>query len=136
MSNDVAIEIHQEGVSMAHGQLDVNALHGALDAERRARDMSWRQLAKEVGVSPSTLTRLANGHRPDVDAFAALVHWLGVPAERFLASDQPAAPEPDLLTQLAPLLRARKGHTAEDGSYLEDLIAAAVRRFRTERDRP
>jgi transcriptional regulator with XRE-family HTH domain len=118
---------------MPHGQLDVAALHAALDAERRARDMSWRQLAREVGVSPSTLTRLANGQRPDVDAFAALVHWLGMPAERFLSSDRPAAPEPDLLTQLAPLLRARRDLTAEDVTYLEDLIAAAVRRFRAER---
>jgi transcriptional regulator with XRE-family HTH domain len=118
---------------MAHGQLDVSALYSALDAERRARDISWRQLAKEVGVSPSTLTRLANGHRPDVDAFAALVHWLGVPAERFFASDRPSAPEPDLLTQLAPLLRARRDLTEADVSYLEEIIAAAVRRFRSER---
>jgi transcriptional regulator with XRE-family HTH domain len=118
---------------MAHGQLDVAALHAALDAERRARDVSWRQLAKEVGVSPSTLTRLANGHRPDVDAFAALVHWLGMPAERFLSSGQPPAREPDLLTQLAPLLRARRDLSDADITYLEDLIAAAVRRFRAER---
>ena len=118
---------------MPHGQLDVAGLHAALDAERRSRGISWRQLAKEVGVSPSTLTRLANGHRPDVDAFAALVHWLGVPAERFLCSDRPAAPEPDLLTQLAPLLRARRDLTDADVSCLEDLIGAAVRRFRAER---
>jgi transcriptional regulator with XRE-family HTH domain len=118
---------------MPHGQLDVAGFQAALDAERRARGMSWRQLAKQVGISPSTLTRLANGHRPDVDAFAALVHWLGVPADRFLASDRPPAPEPDLLTQLAPLLRARRDLSAQDVAYLEDLIAAAVRRFRTER---
>jgi transcriptional regulator with XRE-family HTH domain len=119
---------------VAHGQLDVAALHAALDAERRARAISWRQLAKEVGISPSTLTRLANGHRPDVDAFAALVHWLGMPAEHFLSSDRPAGPEPDLMTQLAPLLRARRDLAEKDITYLEDLIAAAVRRFRAERE--
>jgi transcriptional regulator with XRE-family HTH domain len=118
---------------VAHGQLDVGALFGALEAERKARGMSRRQVATELGISPSTITRMSNGDRPDVDAFAALVHWLGMPAEQFLTSDQPPAREPDLVTQLAPLLRARKDLTKEDVAYLEDLIAATVRRFRAER---
>ncbi len=114
---------------MAKGHLDVSALHAALDAERRAQGLSWRQLAQEVAISPSTLSRLANGHRPDVDAFAALIQWLGVPAEQFMTTkganrDQH---EPDLVAQVAPRLRARKDLSEKDVEYLEDLIRAAVR---------
>lgn len=94
---------------MAQAELNVSALYAALDARRRQEGLSWRQLAMQVDVSPSTLSRMANGRRPDVDAFAALVRWVGLPAERFFTSpDHERRDEPDLVTQLAPLLRARK----------------------------
>jgi len=114
--------------------LDVGALYAALDVERHARNLSWRQLAKEAGVGPSTLSRLGNGYRPDVDAFAKLVQWLGVPAEDFFAGDAANGPQPDLVTELVPLLRARSDLSKQDVAYLEDLIGAAVRRFRAERE--
>ena len=119
---------------MALARLDVAALHAALDKERQARRLSWRALAKEVGISPSTLSRMANGQRPDVDAFAALTSWLGTPPETYLVSEvlSPET-EPDLMTELAPLLRARGDLRPEDVTYLEDLIGAAVRRFQAER---
>jgi transcriptional regulator with XRE-family HTH domain len=94
--------------------------------------MSWRQVAREAGISPSTLTRLGNGYRPDVDAFAKLVLWLGVPADRFFTGEGSAEPRPNLVTELAPLLRARQDLSEQDVAYLEDLIGAAVRRFHAE----
>ena len=119
---------------MPKERLNTGALYAALDAQRSSRELSWRQLAKEVGVSPSTMTRLANGQRPDVDAFAALVRWLGQPADSFLtADDSEPRPEPDLVAQLAPLLRARSDLNEQDVKYLEDLIGVAARRFQTER---
>jgi len=124
---------------MARTRVNVAALYAALDAARTTKKLSWRQLAAEVGVSPSTMTRLANGNRPDVDAFAALVRWLGAPAESFMIdaegeSDGGQAEEPELLVQLAPLLRARSDLEEEDVKYLEEVIGAAVRRFAAERD--
>ncbi len=120
---------------MPRSRIDVPALYAALDAARGSRgDLSWRQLAAEVGVSPSTMTRLANSHRPDVDAFAALVRWLGMPAERFMIDDDDVeGTEPELLAELAPLLRARRDLNPEDVEYLEELIGAAMRRFASER---
>ncbi len=134
MSN-VASNIEQVVVgTLVRDRLDTDALYAALDAQRKAGKLSWRQLAKEVGVSPSTMTRLANGQRPDVDAFAALVHWLGQPADVFLiADDEAPREEPDLVAQLAPLLRARRDLDEKDAKYLEDLISVAVRRLRMER---
>ena len=61
---------------MPQTQINVPALYAALDAVRESKGMSWRQLAREVQVSPSTFSRLANKQKPDVDAFLALVRWL------------------------------------------------------------
>jgi hypothetical protein len=46
---------------------------------------------------------------------------------------QPAG-EPELLVQLAPLLRSRSDLSEEDVKYLEEVIGAAMRRFAAERD--
>ncbi|OII18436.1 helix-turn-helix domain-containing protein [Curtobacterium sp. MCBA15_013] len=115
--------------------VDVKALHAALDAARVERGWSWRQLAKELGVAASTLSRMANGFRPDVTAFATMTTWLRMPAESFYRREDATSDveEPELVAQLAPLLRARRDLQADDVQYLEQLIGAAVQRFRTER---
>lgn len=122
---------------MPRTSIDVNTLYAALDAAREVRGMSWRQLAKEIGVSPSTLSRLANDLKPDVNAFAAMVTWLGVPAEKFMIDDdttvRPGSQELPLVAELAPLLRARRDLRPEDVEHLEQIIGSAVRRFAAER---
>lgn len=117
--------------------VDVVGLHAALDAAREGRGWSWRQLARELGLSPSTMSRLANGHKPDVDAFATIVSWLNLDPKKFIVSDeqrrrQAEEPEPDLVAELAPLLRARRDLDKKDVEHLEDLIRAAVRHFRAD----
>ena len=109
---------------MPKGFVDVGTLYSALAAQRQAEGLSWRQLAQKVGVSPSTLTRMANGNRPDLDAFAALVQWLGIPAEQFMTDEERQnREEPDLVAQMAPLLRARKDLTPKDVRELMRLLA-------------
>jgi transcriptional regulator with XRE-family HTH domain len=115
---------------MSRTKIDVQGLYAALDAERAAHDWSWRQLAKEIGVSPSLLSRLGNELRPDADGFATLVRWLNMPAEQFMVDAEVAGEvrsEPDLVTQLAPLLRARQDLDKRDVAYLEEVIRATVR---------
>lgn len=108
--------------------VDVTALHAALDEKRRSKGSSWRTIAGEAGISPSTLTRMAQGRRPDVDSFGALISWLGVPAERFIRSDSPEAgsdEEPDALAVISTFLRARKELSPESAEALEDIVRAA-----------
>lgn len=113
-------------------RIDVPGLYAALDAARRSRDLSWRQLAGEVGCSPSTMTRLANGYRPDVDAFVALARWLKMPAESFTVDGDgvPAAvgtEQPELVAQVGALLRARRDLGDEEKTRLQEVFEAAVR---------
>lgn len=115
------------------GRIDVAALYAALAIAKDDRNMSWRQVAKELDLSPSTFTRMANGLRPDVEAFAALATWLGQPADDFITRIDGDAPEPDLVASLAPLLRARKDLTSEDAEHLQSLFQAAVEQFQATR---
>jgi transcriptional regulator with XRE-family HTH domain len=122
---------------MTKTRIDVQGLYAALDAERTARDWSWRQLAKEIGVSPSLLSRLGNELRPDADGFATLVRWLNMPAEQFMVDadgDRETRTEPDLVTQLAPLLRARQDLDKRDVAYLEEVIRATVKHVQAARE--
>jgi transcriptional regulator with XRE-family HTH domain len=113
---------------MPETRLNVAALYAALDAVRESRGIFWRQIARDVRVSPSTFTRLASGQRPDIDAFLALVHWLNVPAERFMIDgENQDREEPPLMAEIALLLHARRDLSAEDKKHLEELIRAAVR---------
>lgn len=61
---------------MSAYRLDVPELCRRLDVRRRERGLLWRDVAEAVGISPSTLTRLGHGKRPDADALVSLLVWL------------------------------------------------------------
>lgn len=45
------------------GRFDAAALYAAMDAQRRARGMSWTDVGRELRIAPSTLTRTKRGGR-------------------------------------------------------------------------
>lgn len=47
-----------------------------------------RMAARDAGVSPATLSRIENGHVPDIDIFERLCRWIGADPSEFL--DGPA----------------------------------------------
>jgi transcriptional regulator with XRE-family HTH domain len=107
--------------------INVDALYGALEAKRRSVPMkSWRELARELEITPSTFTRLAQGHRPDVDTFATLLRWLEMPAQAFMTPPPANAdPEPDALLAITSHLRARRDMDPAQREALENVITAA-----------
>lgn len=118
-------------------QLDVEALYAALDQRRNSKGLSWRKAAAEAGVSASTLTRLGQGKRPDVDSFAALVQWLAVSPERFLKSDGRKKQESsDLMTVVSTHLRAQKDLTPDGAKALENILRVAYNQLRTRTKKP
>jgi transcriptional regulator with XRE-family HTH domain len=111
--------------------LDVETLYAALDQRRRSLDLSWRQVAAQASVSPSTLTRLGQGKRPDVQGLAALVSWLEVSPETFLrGNSRPAHESQDFLTVVSAHLRARKELSSKSAAALESIIRAAYDRLK------
>lgn len=64
-------------------RFDTQALYDALDAQRTARGLTWTDVARETGVSTSTLTGTRRGGRLEVDGVLAMVRWLGREVESF-----------------------------------------------------
>src|SRR5580765_758315 len=54
---------------------DGDAFYRALETTVKAKSKNWKQVAEETGVSASTLTRMAQGRRPDAASLAALSAW-------------------------------------------------------------
>lgn len=110
--------------------IDVEALYAALDSKRRAARTSWRNVARELELSPSTFSRMAQGRRPDVDTFATLLRWLEMPAEQFMRSKKDRAEkEPDPFAMVSSYLRSSRNISAEEAEALEDIFQAAYRRL-------
>lgn len=118
---------------MAKTKIDAAGLQAALDQARIARGLSWRQLATECGVTPSLLSRLRNGYKPDAEGFMTLVRWLRMPAETFLVEPGELAEQPELAAELAPLLRARADLDEADVVMLQEVIRATLRRAEAQR---
>jgi lambda repressor-like predicted transcriptional regulator len=113
---------------MESPRLDVYALIAALNAQREARGISWRKLAQEAGVSPSSLTRMQQGKLPDVNTFTALTHWLRIPAEKFLtATKLVGIRKPHPLAMASTLLRGNREMTPEALKALDELMQAAFK---------
>lgn len=107
--------------------LDVHALVGALDAKRKERGLSWRGLAQTTGVSASSLTRMQQGKRPDVDTFSALMKWLQLPAEQFLEGDESQEQDAGAFAVASTLLRGKRELSPKAQDALTSLVQAAIK---------
>jgi transcriptional regulator with XRE-family HTH domain len=112
------------------GWFDAGAFYEALDSVRQARKLNWKQVAEESGMSASTLTRMAQGKRPDVDGLAALVSWSGLDADDYVRSEY-ARPEPEPLAVISTYLRSDKNLSPEAATALDELVKATYERLRT-----
>jgi len=45
-------------------------------AYQQKHDVQGRELAKEIGIAASTLTRIKQGKMPDADGFAKIILWM------------------------------------------------------------
>ena len=111
------------------GRFDADAFYAALDAERRSRRYTWKKVAQEARVSASTLTRMAQGRRPDVDSLAALLNWAGLSADTFVGHDR-SAPGPGTLTMISTYLKGDPQLTPEAAEALDQLVKATYERMR------
>jgi transcriptional regulator with XRE-family HTH domain len=104
------------------GSFDNEKFYAALDARRLGRGQTWKQVAHESGVSASTLTRMAQGKRPDVDGLAALLTWGELQADSFM--DTPAETTPDPLTQMTLIVRGDQTLTPANKTMIEGVLRA------------
>lgn len=112
-------------------ELDFEAFCAALDAHRLSRAMTWKQVAAESGVSASTLSRMSQGRRPDVDGWVALLEWSGLKREDFMRHAATLG-EPETLARITVLLRADPKLDDRGRKAVEGVLRSAYQQFRNQ----
>lgn len=97
------------------------AFFAALDTERLARRKTWKQVAEESRVPASSLSRMGNGKRPDVDSLAKLLSWSRLKAESFIEKNK-GGDKPTSMAEISALLRADPKLSADSKKTLEHVI--------------
>lgn len=108
---------------------DGDGFYRALEATVVARSKNWKQVAAETGVSASTLTRMAQGRRPDAASLAALSAWAGLNPSDFVKTPHRAS-RPESMAQISTLLRGDPNLDSEGAEAVEAIVRAAYERLR------
>lgn len=115
---------------MPKRQFDGEAFYAALDSQRQLRHITWKQVAEESGVSASTLTRMAQGRRPDVDSMAALAAWSGISVDSFVCHNDLEKTKTDSLAAITAYLRADPHLSRQSAEAIEAVLKAAYEKLR------
>ena len=112
-------------------QFDETSFFRAVDRRRVSENLSWRELGRQLGLSPSTFSRLSRGHRPEIETFVKLLAWLKMPAEAFMiGTPTDSAGEADALSIITAALRHDPNIQPEAIGPLEDIVRVAYNTFR------
>ena len=94
---------------------------GRLIAKKRV-NQGLRAAAAEIGISSATLSRVENGHLPDLENFKKICNWLGI--EMSSAAGAPLAGQ----SAVARVhFKRKKEVTQETAHALAEMILAAQR---------
>ena len=106
---------------------DFAAFYKALSTTVLARDISWKAVSEQTGVSQSTLSRMAKGRQPDAASLTALSAWAGLNPVDFTAAPKQ---EPEAVAMLSRLLRADPNLDEGSADALEAIITTAYERLK------
>lgn len=110
---------------MSTSEFNNTGFYQALDSERASRHLNWKEVSALSGVSASTLTRLAQGRRPDVDSLAALVRWAGMSADDFFSSSINPQKTSGSLPQITSYLRNDPNLNESGRDAIINMVTAA-----------
>lgn len=114
---------------------DGNAFYAAIASTVVARGVTWKQVSQETGVSATTLTRMAQGRRPDAGSLAALSAWAGLnPAEYVNLRERSTSAEP--LARISSLLRSDPRLKPDAAVALEAMLHSAYEQLKTPESAP
>src|SRR5271165_6701772 len=104
--------------------LPIAELGRLITARRGSRGV--RAAAADVGISSATLSRVENGHMPDLETFAKICKWLGRDPREFLGFEREEAAPPQAVVQFKKDRTVRK----DTAMALGELILAAQNAMR------
>lgn len=109
-------------------RFDSEAFYAALNAQRLSRQMTWKEVADEAGVNASTLSRIGQGAKPDVNGLAALLAWSHLKAEMFIRGA--GAQESEPIAKITALLRADPNLSSQNAKLMEDIVVNTYKQLR------
>lgn len=112
---------------------DAEGFYAALDGYRKSKDMPWKKVAVKSGVSASTLTRMGQGKRPDVDSLAALADWSGIDVSSFYRTSSSRVTQKETISEITALLRADRNIKGDDAQMMEKMIKSLYEDMRKRR---
>jgi transcriptional regulator with XRE-family HTH domain len=105
--------------------LPISELGRLITAKRGARGV--RAAAAEVGISSATLSRVENGHMPDLGTFAKICKWLDKDPREFLGIEQSNS---DHVQHAVAHFKKKKTVSMDTATALGELILAAQKAIR------
>lgn len=108
---------------------DGDAFYRSLEVTVQTRGVTWKQVSSDTGVSASTLTRMAQGRRPDAASLAALSAWAGLNPSDFVEASY-KAPRAESMTQISALLRSDPNLDSQSAEAVEAIVRAAYERMK------
>ena len=118
---------------MSNQRFNAEGFYAALDSQRQTKQITWKEVARQAGVAASTLTRMGQGKRPDVDGLAALASWSGLDVRDFYLPKDQEREEAEPLTKITALLRADRNLNSESAKALEMMVKSAYEHMRQKR---
>ena len=113
---------------------DAEGFYAALDSHRESLGITWKVLAQKTGVSPSTLTRMGQGKRPDVDTLASLASWSGIDVKIFYLRECDLRGKPETMAEITSLLRADRDLGKEGAVMMERMINSLYQELKKRRE--
>jgi transcriptional regulator with XRE-family HTH domain len=117
-----------KGDAMSEDRFDVDAFYSALNAARLSRQKTWKDVAEEAGINASTLSRIGQGAKPDVNGLAALLVWSNLKAEAFIRNPSKKKSEP--IAEITALLRADPQLSKQNAKLIEDIVISTYNKLR------
>jgi len=75
-----------------------------LNAKMKEKDLSFRETAKQIGVSHTTIARILKGDQVDMKTLVAIANWLDISPSIFLGTK--GAAESTLSEKIASVLKS------------------------------
>jgi transcriptional regulator with XRE-family HTH domain len=112
---------------MAEKRFDARGFYEALNTTVTARDVTWKQVGQDTGVSASTLSRMSIGRVPDAASLASLSAWAGLNAGDFVGAPRRQM-EP--LAMVGKLFREDPNLDDQAAKTLEAIVRSAYDQVR------
>jgi transcriptional regulator with XRE-family HTH domain len=114
---------------MSDDRFDGDAFYAALNAARLSRQKSWKEVAEEAGINASTLSRIGQGAKPDVNGLAALLIWSNMKAEAFIRSPN-SKKKTESIAEITALLRADPNLSKQNAKLIEDIVISTYNKLK------